>query len=80
MNFQPILMQVGEQAANSISLPPTSHGAPTRITINLDPKQHSGEADVFYGRSQPAAAGAKQLKELEFRTRGHTETVGKVWY
>ncbi len=80
MNFQPILEQIGEQAASSVSLPPTSHGTSSRITINLNPKRHSGEADVFYSRSQPSAAGTKQLKELKFRTRGNKEAVAKVWY
>jgi len=73
-------MQVGEQAANSIGLPSSSHGAPTRVTINLNPKHHSGEADVFYGRSQSAAVGTNQLKELKFVTNGHAETVEKMWY
>jgi hypothetical protein len=81
MNFQPILEQIGNQAASSVSLPVnSSHGTPLRVTIHLNPKRHSGEADVFYNRSQPSAAGTKQLKELKFLTRGHRETVRKLWY
>jgi hypothetical protein len=81
MDFQPLLEQLGTQAASSVQLPVNSSGTPLRVTINLNPKRHSGEADVFYSRSQPSAAGTKQVKELKFlTTRRHRETVRKVWY
>jgi hypothetical protein len=80
MNFQPILQQVGEQAANSVSLPPAGHGAPARIIINIYPHSHSSEANVFFSHSQlPAVVGTKQVRELEFRTRGSSEIVSRVW-
>lgn len=79
MDFQPLLNKLGTQAAESVGLASTSHGTPTDITISLNPKQQTGEADVFYARSQPATS-TRQLKELRFVTHGHTETVRDVWY
>jgi hypothetical protein len=79
MNFQPILLKIGEQAANSVSLPPTGHGTPTQINISINPQSHSGEADVFYGNTQTTAS-TKQVKELKFLTHNHQETVRKVLY
>ncbi len=79
MNFQPLLDKLGTQAVESIGLASISHGTPTSVTISVNPKHHTGEANVSYARGQ-VAHGTKSLKELTFAQHDGKEAVREVWY